>query len=282
MPMETRRFPNVPVPIAAVGQGTWQMEDDPKGAARALRRGLDLGMTHIDTAEMYGSGEVERVVAEAIAGRRDEVFLATKVLPSNASRKGTLQACERSLQRLGTDVIDLYMIHWPSQTPIAETVAAFEELVQKGKIRSYGVSNFDEDELLAAVSAAGKGKIACNQVLYHLNERAVEHAVLPACAAHGVPLVAYSPFGAGDFPAPSSQGGKVLGEIAARHGVTPHAVALRFLMQHPNVVTIPKSSRVDHVEANARAGDLTLEESEIARIDAAFPRGKKPRSLPTA
>src|SRR3954468_15823831 len=192
-------------------------------------------MTHIDTAEMYGDAEL--VIAEAIAGRRDEVFLVSKVLPSNASRRGTITACERSLQRLKTDRLDCYLLHWRGSYPLEDTVAAFEELVKAGKIKSWGVSNFDADDLDEMLDAAGEDRIACNQVLYHLKERAIEHAVIPWCEQHGVAVVAYSPFGSGHFPE-----SKVLDEVAAAHGATPRQVALAFLTRKAPVFAIPKSA----------------------------------------
>ena len=185
--------------VSVIGQGTWYLDrGDRKRAIAALHRGLELGMTHIDTAEMYGDAEL--VIADAIAGKRDEVFLVSKVLPSNASRRGTITACERSLKRLKTDRLDCYLLHWRGSYPLADTVAAFEELERAGKIRSWGVSNFDVDDLDEILEVAGEGKIACNQVLYHLKERAIEHAVIPWCERHGVAVVAYSPFGHNDFP----------------------------------------------------------------------------------
>ncbi len=268
--------------VPVIGQGTWQMEgDDRAECVRALRAGLDAGMTHLDTAELYGRGKVEEIVGEAIAGRRDEVFLASKVLPENASRSGTRKACERSLRRLGTDRLDLYLLHWPGSHPLEDTIAAFEELTLAGKIRAYGVSNFDEDELERAVAIAGAGRVACNQVLYHLEERAIEHAVLPACERHGVALVGYSPFGSGRFPSPSSAGGRVLAEIARSRGATPHQVALAFLVRRPPLLTIPKAASVAHAIENARAGDLVLGDDEIRRVELAFPRGRARPGIPT-
>jgi diketogulonate reductase-like aldo/keto reductase len=266
------------VPVPLIGQGTWNMErDDRTAAIAALRAGLDRGMGHIDTAEMYGGGRVEELVGEAIAGRRDEVFLVSKVLPSNASFKGVLRACEASLRRLGTDHLDLYLLHWPGNNPLERTVAAFEQLVQDGKVRSYGVSNFDVDELEEAVAIAGDRRIACNQVLYHLGERTIEHAVIPWCAQREVAVVGYSPFGAGEFPAPASPRGRVLAEIAQAHGATPRQVALRFLVRQPGVFAIPKASRVEHTEENAAAAGLTLTAEEDRRLDTAFPRGRRRR-----
>jgi diketogulonate reductase-like aldo/keto reductase len=265
--------------VSAIGQGTWHIDrGDRASALAALRRGIDLGMTHIDTAEMYG--DAEPVVAEAIAGRRDEVFVVSKVLPSNASRRGTITACERSLKRLHTDRLDCYLLHWRGQIPLAETVAAFEQLVGAGKIRSWGVSNFDTDDLEAISEIAGSGRIACNQVLYHLNERAIEHAVIPWCEAHGVAVVAYSPFGHNDFPNPRSEAGRVLRKIAEAHGATPRQVALSFLIRKPSISAIPKASTAPHAADNAGAGGLTLSADEIAAIDQAFPLGPKPDGLP--
>ena len=235
-------------------------------------------MTHIDTAEMYGAAE--NLVADAITGRRDEVFLVSKVLPGNASRRGTKAACARSLQRLRTNRLDCYLLHWRGEHPLEETFTAFEELKREGQIVSWGVSNFDEADLEEAASVAGPHAISCNQVLYHLKERAIEHGVLPWCADHRVAVVAYSPFGAGDFPGPRTKGGRVLQEIADAYGATPRQVALRFLLRHPSVFVIPKASDPAHAEENAGAGDLRLTEEEIARIDEAFPRGPRPRSLP--
>jgi len=269
--------------VAVIGQGTWDMESGDRAAAvAALRRGLDLGMTHVDTAEMYGSGLVEELVGEAIAGRRDEVFLVTKVLPRNASRQGTVAACERSLRRLRTDRLDCYLLHWPGSHPLAETIAAFEQLVTDGKIRAYGVSNFDVTLLEEAHGLAGDGRIACNQVLYHLQERGIEHAVLPWCERHDVTVVGYSPFGSGRFPGPRSAGGRVLAEVAAGHGATPHQVALAFLTRRDSLLAIPKAANAVHAAENAAAGVLRLRDADIRRIEEAFPRGVKPRSLPTA
>jgi diketogulonate reductase-like aldo/keto reductase len=267
--------PQVPV----IGQGTWYIDSgDRKRAVAALRVGIDLGMTHIDTAEMYGDAEL--VVAEAIAGRRDDVFLVSKVLPSNASRRGTVIACERSLARLKTDRLDCYLLHWRGSYPLSETVAAFEQLVSAGKIRSWGVSNFDADDLSELIAVVGEGRIACNQVLYHLQERAIEHAVIPWCKKHGVAVVAYSPFGHNEFPDPRSQAGQMLQAIAEAHGATPRQVALSFLTRDPQVFAIPKASSPEHAADNAAAGELVLSNDEIAALDTVFPRGPKPRGLP--
>lgn len=274
--MQTRRLAASDVPV--VGQGTWMMEHDENPIA-ALRRGLDLGLVHLDTAQMYGSGAVEEIVGRAIAGRRDEVFLVSKVLPHNASRSGTIEACESSLRRLGTDRLDLYLLHWPGAHPLAETAAAFEALRRDGKIRAYGVSNFDVDELEEAWKLCGSA-LACNQVLYHLRRRTIERRVLPWCEQHGVPVVAYSPLGQGSFPSVGAGNG-ALESVAAAHGVGRAAVALAFLLRHPSVFVIPKASRLAHVEENATAGDLELAGAEIRRIDEAFPLHGSER-LPTA
>lgn len=265
--------------VSVIGQGTWYIDHGDRAAAvRALQHGLDAGTTHIDTAEMYG--DAEPVVAEAIAGRRNEVFLVSKVLPSNASRKGTIIACERSLKRLKTDRLDCYLLHWRGGTPLAETVAAFEELKAAGKIASWGVSNFDAQDLAALLKVAGKGAVACNQVLYHLQERAIEHRVIPLCETNGVAVVAYSPFGHNDFPSARSPGGQLLQRIADAHHATPRQVALAFLIRRPSVFAIPKASSAAHAADNAAAGDLVLADSELTLIDEAFPRGREPSSLP--
>lgn len=267
--------------VSRIGQGTWYLEHAPRETAiAALRRGLDLGLSHIDTAEMYGDGRAEEIVGEAIAGRREEAFLVSKVLPHNASRTGAIAACERSLRRLRTDRLDCYLLHWPGPHPLDETVAAFEALKRSGKILSWGVSNFDADDLEDALAVAGPGKIACNQVLYHLRERAIEHAIIPWCERHGVAVTAYSPFGHDDFPPLTSPGGRLLSEIGLAHGASPRQVALAFLTRAPGVFAIPKAAHPEHAADNACALALQLSEGEIARIDATFPRGRKPASLP--
>jgi diketogulonate reductase-like aldo/keto reductase len=277
--MRTKKFGHHGPDVSVIGQGTWYLDrGDRKAAVAALRRGIELGMTHIDTAEMYGDAEL--VIADAIAGQRDELFLVSKVLPSNASRRGTITACERSLKRLKTDHLDCYLLHWRGSYPLQDTVAAFEELVASGKIRSWGVSNFDADDLGEILEVSDKGRIACNQVLYHLQERAIEHAVIPWCEKHGVAVVAYSPFGHNDFPSPRSKGGEVLQKIAEAHNATPRQVALAFLTRAASLFAIPKASSAEHAAENAAAGDLVLSASEIEALDKTFPRGPKPRSLP--
>jgi len=275
----TRPFGSSHRQVACIGQGTWKMEGSAAGLA-ALRRGLDLGLTHIDTAEMYGSGAAERLVGKAIAGRRDEVFLVSKVLPSNASKSSTLAACEKSLAHLGTDRLDCYLLHWRGGVPLEETLSAFEVLVRQGKILSWGVSNFDADDLAEVLGISGAGHPVCNQVLYHLQERAIEHTVLPWCRKHGCAVVAYTPFGQspGIFDG-GSKPARVLSEIAAAHGATPRQVALQFLLRNPEVFVIPKASDPAHVLENAGAGSLELSKADIAKIDAAFPWGRV-RGLP--
>jgi diketogulonate reductase-like aldo/keto reductase len=273
--MQTRSWSVLKRPVARIGQGTWHLEGDDAGAAvGALRRGLELGMTHIDTAELYGSGRAEAVVGKAIAGQRDQVFLVSKVVPSNASRAGTLKACERSLKFLGTDRLDCYLLHWPGSHPLEETIEAFERLCEQGKILSWGVSNFDEQELAHALEIAGPGRIACNQVLYNLEERRIEHAVLPFCEQHGIALVGYTPFGTGQG-LPRGTAGKLLGEIATRHGATPRQVILAYLTRRPSLFAIPKSGTVSHTEENAGAARLTLGADDERAIDAAFPLGRR-------
>jgi diketogulonate reductase-like aldo/keto reductase len=277
--MEQRPFGITGRPVAVVGQGTWYIDEAaPAQAVDALRGGIELGMTHIDTAEMYGDAELR--VAKAIQGRREEIFLVDKVLPQHASRSGTLSACRRSLERLGTNRLDCYLLHWRGAVPLAETFGAFEELRAQGAIDSWGVSNFDERDLEEAWREGARGLLACNQVLYHLKQRAIEHAVIPWCLEHEVAVVAYSPYGHADFPARNTPGGRVLAEIAAAHGATARQVALRFLLRWPNVFVIPKASRSAHAAENAGATNVQLSAEEIERIDRAFPRGPQPRELP--
>ena len=243
----------------------------------ALRAGLDAGLTHIDTAEMYGDGTVEELVGVAIEGRRDEVFLVTKVLPQHASSAGTRRALEASLRRLRTDHVDSFLLHWRGRVPLDETMDAMLALRAEGKTRSIGVSNFDENDIDEVVSLTGPGVIACNQVLYHLQERAIEHAVLPACARHRIAITAYSPFGSGSFAAKDP----TLLRIAKARRATTRQIALAFLTRFEHVLTIPKAASVAHVLENAAAIDIVLDDEEIAAIEIAFPLGPKPRDLPT-
>ena len=275
--MLTKPFGATGVEVAVIGQGTWDIPERGARAAeaqRALRLGIELGMTHVDTAEMYGSGRVEELVGEAIAGLpRESLFIATKVLPGNAHFQGTLAAAERSLQRLGLDYVDLYMLHWQGEHPLEDTMRALERLVHDGKTRFVGVSNFDADEMLEAASYLGSVPLACNQVLYHLRERGAEHRVIPAARERGIAIVAYTPFGRGRFPREESKAGGVLDAVARRHGATHRQVILAFLTREAHVFTIPKASHPEHVRENAGAGDLTLDDADVAAIDAAFPRG---------
>ena len=274
---------NVPV----IGMGTWMIEgrsrDAERRAIEALHLGLDLGMNHIDTAEMYGNGRVEELVAEAVDGQREKVFLVSKVLPSNASYEGTLKACERSLKRLKTDFIDLYLLHWPSsQHPIEETMRAMEKLVDEGMIKFIGVSNFDVEQLREAQKALVKHRIASNQVLYHLAYRGIERELLPYCTENGIAIVGYSPFGHGNFLSSHSRGGKVLAEIAKRQNRTVRQVALNFLTRDSNLFTIPKAGNPDHIRDNSGAVEnWKLTDEDIAAIDRTFPlpRADKPLEM---
>jgi diketogulonate reductase-like aldo/keto reductase len=270
--LKQKKFGNNGPDVSVIGQGTWYLDHgDRKAAVAALRRGIETGMTHIDTAEMYGDGRVEEMVGEAIAGRRDQVFLASKVLPFNASFDGTQRACERSLKRLRTDRIDLYMLHWPGEHPIRETMRAMEKLVSEGLIRFIGVSNFDVEELAAAENALRHDRIAADQVLYNLEERGIERRLLPYCERREIALVAYSPFGHGKFPSSWSVGGRVLALIAERHGRTPRQVALNFLTRHPGVFAIPRATRPEHAIENAGSVGWNLTDEDISMIDRAFP-----------
>lgn len=280
--VKTTQLGSTECQIPVIGQGTWEMSTRGQSgdqALAALDLGIELGLTHMDTAEMYGSGTVEKLVARVIEHRRARVFLTTKVLPSNASYEGTLTACERSLRRLRTDYIDLYMIHWPGRYPIGETMGAMERLVDAGKIRYIGVSNFDVDELSEAERVLTKYRIVANQVLYHLGDRGVENRLLPYCERRGITVIAYSPLGSGRFPKASSAGGRVLASVAARHAVTPHQVALSFLVRNSRVVAIPKAVRREHVQENAAAANLSLSRSAVAAIDRVFPRPRRDAPL---
>jgi len=260
-------------------------QDDKRAAIAALRTGLELGLTHIDTAELYGSGSVEELVAEVLTESprtRAELHLVSKVMPSHASRLGTVRACEQSLKRLRTDYLDCYLLHWPGDEPLEDTIAGFEQLRETGKIRAWGVSNFDEGELEEAWSFAGPGKIACNQVLYHLKQRDIEHAVVPWCQAHDVAVVGYTPFGRSSFPPVSKadKAGKTLENIAKSRGATARQVALAFLTREAHLFAIPKASNASHVRENAAALALTLNLAELEAIDAAYPRPPRRRGVP--
>jgi len=282
--MQTKPFGWTGERVALIGQGTWHMGDSHGGRAAevaALRAGLELGMTHIDTAEMYGSGGAEEAIAEVLRGRsRLQVFLTSKVLPQHASHRGTIAAAEQSLRRLRTDYLDLYLLHWPGQHPIGETMRAMEELVAAGKIRFLGVSNFAVAELRAAMRALTRERIASNQVLYNLATRGIERDLLPLCEREGIAVVGYTPFGS--WPRAGSDGLRALHEIGARHGKTARQVALRFLARGPALFAIPKANDPAHVRENAGAGDFELSADEIAAIERAFPAPKRRLPLATA
>jgi len=272
------------VDVPVVGQGSWDL---PESGARlaaaklALRRGIELGMTHLDTAEMYGAGAVERILGEAIAEvPRASLFITSKVLPSNASYAGTIAACERSLKRLKIDYFDCYLLHWPSEFALEETMRALAQLARDGKTRFVGVSNFDTEDMLEAQRLLGQVPLACNQVLYHLRERGIEHRLISAARAAGIAVVGYSPFGRSAFPRNAVGEGSVLGTIAAKHAATPRQVILAALTRGDGLFAIPKASTVAHVEENAAAGDLSLDDEDMRAIDAAFPIGE-PRELAT-
>jgi diketogulonate reductase-like aldo/keto reductase len=265
--------------VPALGQGTWYMGEKSHGRASevaALRRGLDLGMALIDTAEMYGEGTAEEIVGEAIAGRREDVFLVSKVLPYNASRKDTIKACEGSLRRLKTERIDLYLLHWRGSVPLSETLAAFHDLSQAGKIGLWGVSNFDVSDLEEWASLAGGDALATDQVLYNLSRRGIEFDLLPWCRNRNIPIMAYSPIEQGRL-----LGHPTLKSIAERHGATEAQIALAWVLRHPDMIAIPKASRQSHVEENRAAVDIALSSGDLAALDTAFPppRRKKPLEM---
>lgn len=257
--------------IPRLGIGTWNMGDTPKTRAdeiRALQTAVDLGMTVVDTAEMYGDGAAEALVAEALAHRREEIFLVSKVLPQHASRRGTIAACDASLRRLKTDRLDLYLLHWRGRVPLDETVEALATLERDGKIRRWGVSNFDVDdmeELTALDTVGGKG-VATNQVLYNLTRRGIEHDLLPWCHTRGIPIMAYSPLEQGRLV-----GRKTLDAVAVRLNATAAQVALAWVLRQPGVIAIPKSGRPERVRENRRALDITFAPDDLAELDEAFP-----------
>lgn len=266
--------------VPALGQGTWMMAEgqaDRRAEIAAIQAGIDHGMTLIDTAEMYGGGRSEALVGEAIADRRDGLFLVSKVLPSNASRRGVVEACERSLRHLRVDVLDLYLLHWRGGVPLAETVEGFEALRRAGKIRRWGVSNFDVEDLEELAEAADIRDCAANQVLYNPEHRGIEFDLIPWQRRHGMPVMAYSPIG---------QGGRLLRhpallEVAGRHGATPAQAALAWALRHDDVVAIPKTGHAERAAENAAAAGLTLSPEDLAAIDRAFPppRRKQPLAM---
>jgi diketogulonate reductase-like aldo/keto reductase len=266
--------------MPVLGQGTWGMgekQSEFKAEVAALKLGLDLGVTLIDTAEMYGEGGAEKVVAEAIAGRRDEVCLVSKVLPHNASRRGTIAACERSLRRLKTQHLDVYLLHWRGGVPLAETLEAFTELKQDGKILDYGVSNFDVDDMEAAAALAGGEAIATNQVLYNPLNRGIEWDLIPWCTdrSQSIPVMAYSPFVSAPPALTRLLGNATLKTVAGRHDATPAQIAIAWLLHQPGVVAIPKAVQPAHVRANRAAHDLRLTADDLKDLDGAFPPPRK-------
>ena len=273
--MLMKDFGNCGTQVPVIGQGTWEVGDHTTDARReieALRTGLDLGLTHIDTAEMHGNGRSERLVGQAIEGRRQEVFLVSKVLPSHGAYLDTIRACEASLRRLNTDYLDLYLLHWWTRAhPIEETMGAMAKLVDDGKIRFAGVSNLELEEVDQARAALGAKPLVCNQVLYHLKSRGIAFRMIDECAQRGVAIVAYSPLGQGNFPAPKSRQGRALERIAARYPGTPRQVALNFLTRQSNVFVIPKAARVEHVRENAGALGWSLLREDLELLDEAFP-----------
>jgi diketogulonate reductase-like aldo/keto reductase len=276
IPIRTTRLPDgrdVPV----LGLGTWRMGEDRRRKAdevAALKLGLDLDMTLIDTAEMYGSGGSEEVVREAMAGRRNGVFLVSKVMPQNASRGGTVSACEASLERLGVGQIDLYLLHWRGRFPLADTVEAFQRLKADGKIGGWGVSNFDAEDLDELAALRAGNHVQANQVLYNLQSRGIEYDLVPRQQRDGVPLMAYSPVGQGELAR-----NRRLAGVAARHGATAAQVALAWTMRHGHVIAIPKATALEHVRENRAAADLTLTDADLAELDTVFPPPSRKRPL---
>ncbi len=263
--------------VPALGQGTWQMAENASRRAQeieALRLGVELGMTLIDTAEMYGEGAAEELVAEALAGERERLFLVSKVYPHNASREGVIQACERSLRRLKTDRLDLYLLHWRGSIPLEETIAGFEELRRSGRIRHWGVSNFDVDDMEELLLVPEGGHCATNQVLYNVTRRGPEFDLIPWLESRGMPLMAYSPIEQGRLPH-----GGALHSIAQRHQASPFQIALAWLLNRPGVISIPKASSVQHVRDNHRALEIRLTPEDLALIDSEFPRPRRKRPL---
>ena len=263
--------------VPALGQGTWHMGENRRHAAeeeKALRLGIELGMTLIDTAEMYGSGGAEEVIARATEGMRDSLFIVSKVYPHNASRAGVVAACERSLKRLATDRIDLYLLHWRGSIPLAETLEGFLRLQSDGKIRHYGVSNFDRADMAEWVALPGAGTVAADQVLYNLSRRGPEWDLVPWCRDHQVAVMAYTPLGQGHM-----LGNRSLVEIARRRGATPAQIALAWLLRQDGVIVIPKASRPEHVRENRGSLEITLADEDLAALDRAFPPPKAKSSL---
>ena len=263
--------------VPALGQGTWKMAEDrtrrPQEIA-ALRLGIELGMTLVDTAEMYGEGRTEELVGEAITSLRNRVFLVSKVYPYNASRKGVAEACARSLRRLRTDRLDLYLLHWPGSIPVAETVEGFEALKRAGKIRHWGVSNFDTGEMEELMRVASGEACVVNQILYNLSRRGPEHDLMPWLAGRRIPVMAYSPIEQGRLRTAGA-----LAEVAKKHGATPYQVALAWVLRRPDVIAIPKAAGPEHVRQNRAALDLALDADDLSALDAAYPPPKRRKPL---
>ena len=263
--------------IATLGQGTWHFAENPERRDEeiaSIRLGIDLGMTVIDTAEMYGDGAAEALVGEAIAGRRDDVFLVDKVLPHHATREGTVRACQASLDRLGVDHIDLYLLHWRGRIPLVETIAGFAELEQRGMIRHWGVSNLDTDDMTELSAVPGGDEVQTNQILYNLTRRGPEYALLPWLSRHGIPTMAYSPIEQGRL-----LGHSALQPIARRHDATPAQIALAWVLHRDGVIAIPRAATHSHVRQNAAARDIELTGDDLHDLDQAFPPPSRPRPL---
>ncbi|MEX2494458.1 MAG: aldo/keto reductase [Woeseia sp.] len=275
-----RLFGSTGLEVPVVGQGTWNMERERKRSMDALRFGVELGLTHIDTAEIYGEGAVETLVGHALHDLRDRLLLVSKVHPSRASRQDIVKACEQSLRRLRTDYLDLYLLHWLGPWPVAQTVAAFEALLASGKIRYWGVSNLDEVKLAEFVDAAGPDRISCNQVMHHLGQRSIEHEVAPFCHSQRIAVVGYSPFGSGTFTAAAGRSAQILDEIAAALDASARQVALAFLILKSGGFTIPKASTRSHVQDNAAAASLELPPDAVASLEEAFPVGPRVGGVP--
>ena len=273
--MRTYKFGCLGKDVPVIGQGTWNLPERGEAVAdarKALRLGLDLGMTHIDTAEMYGGGRAEELIAGAISGfPREQLFIVSKVLPDHASYDGTIEACDKSLLRLKVDYIDCFLLHWRSRYPLSQTMGALEQLQDDGKIKSFGVSNFDIDDIKEAQAVLRKHPIVCNQVLYNLRNRGIERRLIPFCNENSIALVGYTPFGQRALPTLRTAGGAVLGEVAAKYKVTVPQVILAFLVRDKNLFAIPKSQTQEHTRENAEAGDLILSQEDIAMINDAFP-----------
>jgi diketogulonate reductase-like aldo/keto reductase len=282
--MNTFRLPSG-AEVARLGQGTWELGIDRRrrdAEIAALQVGLDLGLALVDTAEMYGDGRTEELVGAAIAGRREHVFLVSKVYPRNATRRGTAEACKRSLARLKTDYLDLYLLHWrDARPPLAETLEAFAALYEQGLIRAYGVSNFDRDDLEEALTLPGGERIATNQVLYNLRHRGIEWDLLRESRNRGIPIMAYTPLGNSGAELRAILENPALGSIAERHGATPAQVALAWLLRHDGMYVIPKAGREAHVRENRAALDLDLTAADVAELDRAFPPPRRKISLET-